>query len=427
MDIPRYKPQSSGCGCTSSCCTGSSTPQPAAVLPNLLDPAAAGCSCSASDHAARHARSEAAFSENADSSSQRVLRVVFMGTPDFAATILKAVAACFTAEVVGVFVQPDKPVGRGQKLTAPPTKLAALDLGIPVFQPETFSLKRPEGLSALETLRALAPDVLVVAAYGLILPQVVLDIPTRGPYNVHASLLPKYRGAAPIQRAIMNGDAFTGITIMRMAASMDTGPILLQQAIDIRQNDTSASLHDILAEHGAKLMCGALGILAEQREALIPQNDDCATYAPKLTPAEGQICWDRPATVIHKHICGVTPWPGAHCELRMEGRQALALRLEPGVVLPLSCLEQINPELALSLAAQGADGSGLAGLAPGTLLGFYHNADVSALVVVCEHSFYGITGLRPAGKGRQSAADFRNGYLRGVDFQHCLFQSAPTP
>lgn len=172
------------------------------------------------------------------------LRIVFMGTPDFAASILRAVAAWEGGTVEAVYAQPDRPAGRGKKLKAPATKEAALELGIPVYQPLNFKTD-----DAVRTLRDLAPDVLVVAAYGLLLPQCVLDIPRCGAYNVHASLLPRHRGAAPIQRALMEGDAVTGVTIMRMEAGLDTGPMLLQQAVSIEPDDTAGTLFEVLAEH----------------------------------------------------------------------------------------------------------------------------------------------------------------------------------
>ena len=184
---------------------------------------------------------------------EQKMRVVFMGTPDFAATVLRHVAAWPGCEVVAAYCQPDRPAGRGHKLQPPAVKVLAQELGIPVFQPLNF--KDEADRAALAGLR---PDALVVAAYGLILPQSVLDIPTIGPFNVHGSLLPQYRGAAPIQRAIMDGNHLTGITIMRMERGLDTGPMLLQRALGIGIDDTAATMHDELADLGGRLMVEVL-------------------------------------------------------------------------------------------------------------------------------------------------------------------------
>lgn len=310
------------------------------------------------------------------------LRIVFMGTPDFAAAILKAVAAWEGGEVVAVYTQPDRPAGRGKKLMAPAAKQLAQELGIPVYQPQNFRSD-----ADVEQLAALRPDVLVVAAYGLLLPQRVLDIPVFGPFNVHGSLLPQYRGAAPIQRAVMNGDAITGVTIMRMEAGLDSGPMLLQQAVTIEPEDTAGTLFDELAEHGARLMVGALGMISEGRVALVPQNAEKATHAAKISPAEEYVDWSLPAAEVHNRIRGLTPAPGAKSVLRIEGREPLALRLEPG--RPIGMRHDA---------------------APGTLLGM----EGGELLVACGSGAYGLSRIRPAGKGTMSAADFRNGRLRGL-------------
>ena len=317
------------------------------------------------------------------------LRIVFMGTPDFAASILRAVAAWEGGTVEAVYAQPDRPAGRGKKLKAPATKEAALELGIPVYQPLKFKTD-----DAGRTLRDLAPDVLVVAAYGLLLPQCVLDIPRCGAYNVHASLLPRHRGAAPIQRALMEGDAVTGVTIMRMEAGLDTGPMLLQQAVSIEPDDTAGTLFEVRAEHGAKLMVGALGMVAEQRAAFIPQTDDMATYAPKISPDEERIDWSLPARAVHNRIRGLTPLPGARTVLHIPGRDPLPLRVEPGFPLEDASASPLITE----------------NMAPGTVAGF----DGEALIGACGQGAYRLTRLRPAGKPGMSAADFRNGRLRDL-------------
>ncbi|WP_276819624.1 methionyl-tRNA formyltransferase [Mailhella massiliensis] len=310
------------------------------------------------------------------------LRIVFMGTPDFAAVILKAVAAWEGGEVVAVYTQPDRPAGRGKKLKASATKELAMELGLPVYQPRNF---RED--ADVEALAALRPDVLVVAAYGLLLPQRVLDIPAMGPYNVHGSLLPQYRGAAPIQRAVMNGDTISGITIMKMEAGLDSGPMLLQQAVSIEPEDTAGTLFDTLAEHGAKLMVGALGMIAEGRAAFVRQNEELVTHAAKITSEEEYIDWSMDAKSIHNIIRGLTPVPGAKSVLNMEGRDPVMLRLEPG---------------------QPVEGKG--DYAPGTLIGM----DGDALLVACGSGAYRITRLRPAGKASMSATDFYNGRLRNL-------------
>ena len=182
------------------------------------------------------------------------MRIVYMGTPSFASQILETLVQYEHGEVIAVYAQPDRQAGRGKKLHEPETKVLANALNIPVFQPQTFRNNQ----DAINELKALKPDVLIVAAYGMLLPQEVLDIAPYGAFNVHASLLPKYRGAAPVQRALMAGDIFTGISIMKMEAGLDTGPILLQQAISIKDSeefsDNSATLLETLAEHGVKLM-----------------------------------------------------------------------------------------------------------------------------------------------------------------------------
>ena len=310
------------------------------------------------------------------------LRIVFMGTPDFAAAVLKEVAAWEGGEVVAVYTQPDRPAGRGKKLKASATKELALELGYPVYQPKNF---RDE--ADVQALAALEPDVLVVAAYGLLLPPRVLDIPKLGPYNVHGSLLPQYRGAAPIQRAVMNGDKISGITIMKMEAGLDSGPMLLQQAVSIEPEDTAGTLFDTLAEHGARVMVGALGMISEGRAAFVPQNEELVTHAAKIAPEEEWVDWSMDAERIHNIIRGLTPAPGAKSVLRIEGKDDLALRIEPGQPVE-----------------QGAEG------APGTVLGM----DGDALLVACGKGAYRVTSLRPAGKATMSAKDFFNGRLRGL-------------
>ena len=237
------------------------------------------------------------------------VRLVFAGTPDFAATALKALIAAGHT-FVGVYSQPDRPAGRGRKLQPSPVKQVALDHEIPVFQPET--LKTPE---AQKQLADLNPDVMIVAAYGLILPKAVLDIPTHGCLNIHASLLPRWRGAAPIQRAIAAGDTETGITIMQMDEGLDTGAMLLKSLTAIDDSDTGGSLHDRLAELGGDAIIKALELLQKGELTGEPQNDELACYASKLSKTEGHIDWATDATAIERLVRAFNPWPGTYTDL----------------------------------------------------------------------------------------------------------------
>lgn len=231
--------------------------------------------------------------------------VVFMGTPDFAVPALKLLIQHHN--VLGVVTQPDRPAGRSRQVQMSPVKQVALDAGIPVFQPE--KIRRPE---AIEELRQWSPDVYVVAAFGQILPQTVLDIPPHGSVNIHASLLPRWRGAAPIQAAIRAGDTETGITIMKMDAGLDTGPILRQQAIPIAPDETGQSLHDKLAALGGNLLIETLpGYLSGEIQPQ-PQDDSLATLAPRIQKEEGHIDWTQPAVHIERTVRAFTPWPGTY-------------------------------------------------------------------------------------------------------------------
>ena len=240
------------------------------------------------------------------------MRIVFAGTPEFAVPCLRA--AALRGEVVGVYTQPDRPAGRGRELTPSPVKLEAVQRGIPVFQPDNF-----RSAESKATLRALKPDVMVVVAYGLILPQSVLDIPEHGCWNVHASLLPRWRGAAPIQRAIEAGDTRTGVCLMQMEKGLDTGPVLLSHAIDIGPEDTGGQLHDRLAELGARVLSDALGLL---RATLVlpphPQPAAGVTYAHKLDKAEAKLDWSQPATMLANKVRAFNPWPVAEAQLAGE-------------------------------------------------------------------------------------------------------------
>jgi methionyl-tRNA formyltransferase len=262
------------------------------------------------------------------------MKIVFAGTPDFAVPSLRA--AVRHNEVVAVYTQPDRPAGRGRGLSASPVKLEALKRGIPVLQPET--LRNPETQAAL---RAMAPDVMIVVAYGLILPKAVLEIPRYGCWNVHASLLPRWRGAAPIQRAIESGDTQSGVCLMQMEAGLDTGPVILRQTTPINDTDTAGLLHDRLAELGAQVLADGLGLLrAGIRPIPTPQPDEGVTYARKLDKAEARLDWNQPADVLARKVRAFVPWPIAEGvvageRLRIHGAIALDLRHQaaPGTLL----------------------------------------------------------------------------------------------
>jgi methionyl-tRNA formyltransferase len=236
-------------------------------------------------------------------------RVLFAGTPEFSVPSLKALVAA-GHEVVAVYTQPDRPAGRGRQLTASPVKLAAGNLGLPVMQPET--LRTPEAQAAL---RAWGADLMVVVAYGLLLPPKVLAAPRLGCINVHASLLPRWRGAAPIQRAILAGDTHTGVTIMHMEKGLDTGPMYLTRVTPMAPGETGGSLHDRLCDLGAEALMAALpGILAGTLAA-VAQDDAEAVYAHKLSKDEAVIDWSSPATAIDRQVRAFNPWPVAETRL----------------------------------------------------------------------------------------------------------------
>lgn len=235
------------------------------------------------------------------------LRVVFMGTPDFAVPCLDRLVAdgCNVAAVV---TQPDRPKGRGRKLAASPVKEAAVGYGLPVLQPE--KIKTEEFMT---TLTALRPTVITVVAFGRFLPREMLALPPLGCVNVHASLLPLYRGAAPIHWAVMNGETETGVTTMLMDTGMDTGDMILKARIAIGPDDTTGEVHDRLRELGASVLSDTLARLAAGNAPRTPQDGAAATYAPLLTRAVERIDWTRPATAVHNLVRGLSPWPGAYC------------------------------------------------------------------------------------------------------------------
>jgi methionyl-tRNA formyltransferase len=243
-------------------------------------------------------------------------RIVFMGTADLACASLEALAVAPAFEVVAVVTQPDRPKGRALKLQPSPVKEAALRAGLPVLQPE-----RARDAAFLEELRRLKPDILVVAAYGQLLPPAILALPPLGCCNVHASLLPKYRGAAPIQWAILNDESETGVTIMKMAEKLDTGDILAQRATAITAGDTAGTLRERLARLGAQLLIETLENAVNNTLIARPQIEAQATYARKITKADGRLDWSQPARSLWNRVRALAPWPGAFTTL--PGREKL--------------------------------------------------------------------------------------------------------
>ncbi|MBL8484155.1 MAG: methionyl-tRNA formyltransferase [Rhodocyclaceae bacterium] len=298
------------------------------------------------------------------------LSVAFAGTPEFAARALAAIIGAGHA-VPLVLTQPDRPAGRGQKLAASPVKQLALSHGLPVAQPER--LRTPEQRAVLA---GVAADVLVVAAYGLILPQAVLDWPRLGCLNIHASLLPRWRGAAPIQRAIEAGDQETGITIMQMDAGLDTGPMLCARALPIAATDTAAALHDRLAALGAELIVQALADLGAGRLVPQPQPEQGVTYAQKIAKSEAALDFREPAEVLARRVRAFDPFPGASA-----GAGPLQLKIR---------------------AAHAVAGAGV----PGRLLA----AAADALVIACGSGALAVTQLQLPGGRRLTAAEFLAGH-----------------
>lgn len=275
------------------------------------------------------------------------MKLIFMGTPDFSVPALRALAA--RHEVLAVYSQPPRPAGRGKKDRPSPVQQAAEALGLPVRHPPNF--RDPADIAAFAALRA---DVAVVVAYGLILPQALLDAPRSGCLNIHASLLPRWRGAAPIHRAVMAGDAETGVAIMQMEAGLDTGPVLLRSALPIGPIDTTGDLHDRLSELGAHLILTALdGIDTIPRT---PQPDAGTTYAAKIDKAEARVDWTRPATEVDRQIRGLSPFPGAWTMIGAERVKLLRSRLATGTGTGTGAPGQILS--GLTIACGGGAGSG---------------------------------------------------------------------
>lgn len=274
------------------------------------------------------------------------MRIVFAGTPEFAAEHLKALLAS-EHEVIAVYTQPDRPAGRGQKLMPSPVKQLALDAGIQVLQPPTL-----RAAEAQAELAALQPELMVVVAYGLILPQAVLDIPRLGCINSHASLLPRWRGAAPIQRAVEAGDAESGVTVMRMEAGLDTGPMLLKARTPISASDTGGSLHDRLAELGPPAVLQAIAGLAAGSLPGEVQDDSLATYAHKLNKDEARLDWTRPAVELERQIRAFFPWPVSHSLLGGEALKVLGAELAEGQGAPGTVLAASKDGLLVACGQQ---------------------------------------------------------------------------
>lgn len=247
-------------------------------------------------------------------------RIVFMGTPDFAVPALEALID--TQTVVGVVTQPDRPAGRGQSLRPSPVKVCAEAHDIPLYQPA--SLRKPE---MAEPLARWQPEAIVVAAYGLILPAHVLQLPPRGCINVHASLLPRWRGAAPIQYAILAGDEQTGVSLMQMDEGMDTGPVFVRGAVTIDERETAQSLHDRLAQLGAAMLREHLPAILRGERRAQPQNDDEATYAPMIKKEDGRLDWSQDCEALDRRVRAMTPWPGAFTT--WDGRRLKVLDVRP--------------------------------------------------------------------------------------------------
>ncbi len=263
------------------------------------------------------------------------MRAVFMGTPDFAVAALDAIASA-GHDIVAVYTQPDKAKGRSGKLQPPPVKVKAEELGIPVFQPE--KLREEENVTAL---RQLAPEIIIVAAYGQILPESILSIPPLGCINIHASLLPKYRGAAPIERCILDGEEKTGVTTMYMAKGLDTGDMIEQTETEILPSDTGESLTERLAEMGGRLILSTMEKLADGTAVRTPQKDEDSTYAKMLDKAMGELDFTKPAAVLERSVRALIPWPCAYTlvdgkHVKIYGAEVTEQSGTPGEILEVT-------------------------------------------------------------------------------------------
>ncbi len=318
-----------------------------------------------------------------DQKSPTATKIVFFGTPDFARSILEALHLADDIEILAVVTQPDRPCGRGQTCRPGPVKRYAVDQGYPILQPASLS-----SVSTNAQLARLPADFFVVAAYGLLLPQPILDIPRHGCLNVHASLLPRHRGASPIQAALLHGDKATGISIMRMVAALDAGPVLLQRALAIGLDDTALTLHDQLAVMGGRMIVQAIRGYLQGRLRYVEQEHDLATYAPKLTKDQGEINWRQPASNVHNHIRAVHPWPGAFFHIALASGESKKITVHPGSIGSL--MEQ--------------------GIQPGTIIGL----ESGQLVIACLDRAYHTPKVHPADAKVMDARAFACGYLRDL-------------
>ncbi len=316
--------------------------------------------------------------------SGRALRIAFFGTPEFAVPTLDLLRAS-RHQVVGVVTQPDRPRGRGQKTSAAPVKAAAISAGVPVLQPA--HLKDPAFLAALAAWR---PDLGVVAAYGRILTDALLALPPLGMVNVHASLLPRYRGAAPVHRAVMAGETATGVTIMRVVQALDAGPMLAAAPRPIGVDETSADVERDLARQGAALLVATVDALADGDARETPQDDAAATYAPRITREDGVIDWSRPATDLHNQVRGLYPWP--HAWSYLDGKRIIILRSRP--------IDGVPPA------------------PPGTIL----DAGGDSLVVTAGRGGLALLTLQPEGRRAMPPRDFLAGHTLP---QGAAFTAAP--
>jgi methionyl-tRNA formyltransferase len=320
------------------------------------------------------------------------LRLVFFGTADLASHSLRALAACPRWTVVAVVSQPDRPKGRDLKLVPTPVKTAALELGLPILQPQ--KARDPGVLEALQTFR---PDLIAVAAYGQILPRSILELPRYGCLNVHTSLLPAHRGAAPIQWSLYHGESVTGVTIMKMDAGMDTGAILTQWQVPIEPGDTGQTLHDRLAKVGGDLLVDTIPGYVEGRIMPVPQDHSRATYARKIQKEDGWIDWRRPAAAICNQVRAFTPWPGAFTTRVISGKPQMLK------IWRVTCEEGTTA-------------------APGVVV----SADAAGLLVGTSKGLLRVLELQREGGKRLPAAEFLAGMRVTVGEQWCSSGGSPV-
>ncbi len=298
------------------------------------------------------------------------MKIIFAGTPEFAVAPLKALAV--EHDIVAVFTQPDRKSGRGKKLSAPPVKQYAAEIGAPVFQPATLK-------NQAELIQSFNADVMIVVAYGMLLPQEILDIPPLGCLNIHASLLPRWRGAAPIQRAIEAGDKQTGVSIMRMELGLDTGPVFKTLELDINSNDTSQTMHDRLAKLGAKGICETVLELQEKPNlSPVPQDEGQANYAKKITKAEAELDWNKTAIELHRQLRAFIPWPISQTQ-----HQGTRLR-----VWQASVVDTDSSEAAGTIVSESDSG----------------------VDVMCSNGVLRLEKLQRDGSRPMTYSEFRNGY-----------------